>query len=187
MGRTVWAVRNVTSGISVSNRAERPSKVIPSLDGLLRQQSTITLRKCVLWYVESRRLGSAVSTVDGSTWRRHVWLSCNYSNKFKLNKFGFLLGCPCTWIVLCDTAINLHSQGQVSSKKYIKLMVGTPVAQWLRCCATNPKVAGSIPAGVIGFFIDMKSLRSHYGRGINPASNRNEYQEHFLGVKAASA
>ena len=27
---------------------------------------------------------------------------------------------------------------------------GTMVAQWLRCCATNRKVAGSIPAGVIG-------------------------------------
>ena len=29
------------------------------------------------------------------------------------------------------------------------------VAQWLRCCATNPKVAGSIPDGVIGIFIDI--------------------------------
>jgi len=29
---------------------------------------------------------------------------------------------------------------------------GTAVAQWLRGCATNRKVAGSIPAGVIGFF-----------------------------------
>jgi len=28
--------------------------------------------------------------------------------------------------------------------------LGTAVAQWLRCCATNRKVAGSIPAGVIG-------------------------------------
>ena len=27
--------------------------------------------------------------------------------------------------------------------------VGTAVAQWLRCCATNRKVAGSIPDGVI--------------------------------------
>ena len=35
--------------------------------------------------------------------------------------------------------------------------MGTTVAQWLRCCATNRKVAGSIPAGVIGFFIDTKS------------------------------
>jgi len=26
------------------------------------------------------------------------------------------------------------------------------VAQWLRFCATNRKVAGSIPAGVIGIF-----------------------------------
>jgi len=30
--------------------------------------------------------------------------------------------------------------------------MGTAVAQWLRCCATNPKVAGSIPDGVIGIF-----------------------------------
>jgi len=30
--------------------------------------------------------------------------------------------------------------------------MGTAVAQWLRCCATNWKVAGSIPAGVIGIF-----------------------------------
>jgi len=28
---------------------------------------------------------------------------------------------------------------------------GTAVAQWLRCCATNRKVAGSSPAGVSGF------------------------------------
>ena len=28
----------------------------------------------------------------------------------------------------------------------------TAVAQWLRCCATNRKVVGSIPAGVIGIF-----------------------------------
>ena len=29
---------------------------------------------------------------------------------------------------------------------------GTVVAQWLRCCSTNRKVAGSIPVGVIGMF-----------------------------------
>ena len=31
--------------------------------------------------------------------------------------------------------------------------VGTAVARWLRCCATNRKVAGSIPAGVTGIFL----------------------------------
>ena len=30
--------------------------------------------------------------------------------------------------------------------------IGTAVAQWLRCCATNRKVAGSIPDGVFGIF-----------------------------------
>ena len=43
------------------------------------------------------------------------------------------------------------------------------MAQWLRFCATDRKVAGSIPAGV------------------DSASNRNEYEEHFLGVQAAGA
>ena len=61
---------------------------------------------------------------------------------------------------------------------------GTAVAQWLRRCATNLKVAGSIPAGVSGFFIVIKSFRSHYGLGVDSASNRNEYQEYFLGVKS---
>jgi len=64
---------------------------------------------------------------------------------------------------------------------------GTAVAQWLRCCTTNQKVAGSIPAGVSGFSIDIKSFPSHYGPGIDPTSNRNEYQEHSLVVKAAGA
>ena len=48
---------------------------------------------------------------------------------------------------------------------------GTAVAQWLRCCATNWKVAGSIPTSVGGFFIDIKSFRSHYGPGVDSASN----------------
>ena len=69
----------------------------------------------------------------------------------------------------------------------IQITMGTAVAQWLRCCATNRKVAGSIPAGVGGFFIDIKSFRLHYGPGDDSASNRNVYQEYFLGVKAASA
>jgi hypothetical protein len=40
------------------------------------------------------------------------------------------------------------------TKYFSKLLVktGTAVAQWLRYCATNRKVAGSIPDGVIGIF-----------------------------------
>ena len=34
-------------------------------------------------------------------------------------------------------------------------------------------------------FIDIKFFRSHYDPEVDSASNRNEYQEYFLGVKAA--
>ena len=57
------------------------------------------------------------------------------------------------------------------------------MTKWLRCCATNRNVAGSTRVGVI----DIKSFRSHYGSGVDSVSNRCEYKEHFLGVKAAGA
>jgi hypothetical protein len=37
------------------------------------------------------------------------------------------------------------------------------------------------------YFIDIISFRLHYGPGVDPASNRNECQEYFLGVKAVGA
>jgi hypothetical protein len=40
---------------------------------------------------------------------------------------------------------------KIISQMY-SLTWGTAVVQWLRYCATNQKVAGSIPDGVIGFF-----------------------------------
>jgi len=66
---------------------------------------------------------------------------------------------------------------------YIYTLWVAAVAQWLKCCVTDRKVAGSIPDGVIGIFIDIKSFRSHYGPGVDTASNRNEFQEHFLESK----
>ena len=45
----------------------------------------------------------------------------------------------------------------------------------------------SIPASVSEFFIDIKSFRLHYDPGVDSASNKNEYQEHVLGVKTAGA
>ena len=56
---------------------------------------------------------------------------------------------------------------------------GTRRRIWLRHCATNRKVAGSIPDGVIGI-IHNPSGR-HYYPAVDSASNRNEYQEYFLG------
>jgi hypothetical protein len=36
-------------------------------------------------------------------------------------------------------------------------------------------------------FLLTQSFQPHYGHGADSASNRNEYQKYFLGVKAAGA
>ena len=46
------------------------------------------------------------------------------------------------------------------------------------------RCTNSIPDGVIGFFIDI-ILPAAQDSGVDSASNRNEYQEYFLGLKAA--
>ena len=46
------------------------------------------------------------------------------------------------------TCIDVRARVCVS----IYIYMGVGVAQWLRHCATYWKVAGSIPAGVIGIF-----------------------------------
>ena len=61
------------------------------------------------------------------------------------------------------------------------------MAQCLRCCATNREVTGSIPAGVSGNFHWHKILPIALWPWVDSSSNRNEYQDHFLGVKAAGA
>jgi hypothetical protein len=45
-----------------------------------------------------------------------------------------------------------EERGRLGSEHGACSTAGTAVAQWLRCCATNRKVAGSIPDGVIGVF-----------------------------------
>jgi hypothetical protein len=69
----------------------------------------------------------------------------------------------------------------VIKSEFVNIMACT-----LRHCATNRKVAGSILDGVTGIF-QWRSLRLHCGPEVDSASNRNEYQESFLGVKTAGA
>jgi hypothetical protein len=49
------------------------------------------------------------------------------------------------------------------------------------------KDAGSIPDGVIGIFHRHNPSDRTMALGVDSASNRNEYQEHFLVVKTAGA
>jgi len=57
----------------------------------------------------------------------------------------------------------------------------------VKCCATNRKVAGSIPDGVIGIFHRHNPSDRTMALGSTQPLNRNEYQEYFLGVKAVGA
>jgi len=54
-----------------------------------------------------------------------------------------------------ETLTNLSRKAEtvwLSMLLHVNYM-GTAVALWLRCCATNRKVTGSIPAGVIGILL----------------------------------
>ena len=70
------------------------------------------------------------------------------------------------WRVTSKNRINSNNllEGEFNP---VDISQGTALAQWLRCCATNRKVAGSIPASVSGFFIDIKSFRSNYGPAVD--------------------
>ena len=66
------------------------------------------------------------------------------------------------------------------------ITTSTRCSSWFRHCATSRKVSASIPDGINRIF-HWQSYRPHYGPWVDSASNRNEYQEYFLGVKAAGA
>jgi hypothetical protein len=61
------------------------------------------------------------------------------------------------------------------------------VAQWLSAVLQIGRSLIRSQMVSVEFFIDIKFFRSHYGPGVDSASNRNEYQEYFMGVKAAGA
>ena len=46
----------------------------------------------------------------------------------------------------------MHDKKALISNPTSRVHGRTAVAHWLKCCATNRKVAGSIPAGAIGIF-----------------------------------
>ena len=101
-------------------------------------------------------------------WFDPSWCHCIQEMIHQHNSFYY-------YINICYTTCFDHSSGhhQVSRRDY-RITEG--------CAHIWDPISG-----VIGFFIYINSFRSHYGPGVDSASNRNEYQEHFLGVKAAGA
>ena len=59
------------------------------------------------------------------------------------------------------------------------------VAQLVEAMRYKPEGRGFISLFCHWKFSLTQSFLPHYGPGVGSASNRNEYQEYFLGVKAA--
>ena len=76
----------------------------------------------------------------------YTWLLCCIACGDKWSLLFF-------WYFLEKKVIHTHTHTNIvyNFPPHWQLL-GTAVAQWLRCCATNQKVAGSIPDGAIGIF-----------------------------------
>ena len=61
------------------------------------------------------------------------------------------------------------------------------VAQVFEALRYKPEGSGLDSRWCLWNFSFTHSFRPHYGPGVDSASNRNECQDYFLGVKAAGA
>ena len=100
-----------------------------------------------------------------------------------------LLNTNCVLIFSATFVWNISHSKKNSARYYHRhiLLWTTRWRSWLRHSATNRKVACSIPDGVIGIFHWHNPSGRTMALGVDSASNRNEYQEYYLGVKAAGA
>jgi hypothetical protein len=105
--------------------------------------------------------GGVISTGCGKIWcSRHSFSTLYFYYCFPV----FLFHCPAHPLILHRYLFKWRS--------------------WMRHCTTSWKVAGSIPDDVTGIF----HWHNPSGRTVvSSTSNTNEYQEYFLGVKAAGA
>jgi hypothetical protein len=109
--------------------------------------------------------------------------------------------CNCQWVtdLHCGThnyfAVNkwkcnvwTHKQGQSAvTYGYLYQSVGTPWGSWLRHCATNWKVRGSIPDGVIGNFYWHNPTGRTLTLGSTQPAREKSTRNISLRVKAAGA
>jgi hypothetical protein len=84
------------------------------------------------------------------------------------------------WTEQKEETFSFHKSGKNCIDHL--LYRNTRWCRWLRYCATRLKATGFIPDDVTQN--PTQFFRPHYGPGFDSNSNRNEYQEFILGVKA---
>ena len=92
-------------------------------------------------------------------------------------KFTSLTVCPETSVMNCQSTLHNVPEERISHFSFQLVL--------LHFCAVLHIGRSLVRFQMVSLelFIDIKSFRSHYGPGVDSASNRNEYQEYFLGVK----
>ena len=140
----------------------------------------------MIWVANASPVGILYCFKIALTWGRNIHVGCW---KGKLIEYFGVISCwkesaPNIWDRMFEVTWHQSdvTKERIQPKPYwiVESNLGTTVAQWLRCCATNPKVTGSIPAGVIGIFHWHNPSDRTMALGSDSASNRSEYQKHFL-------
>jgi len=80
-----------------------------------------------------------------------------------------------------------HNKSKNKFPRSITVHLGHAVAQLVEALCYKPEGRGFDSRWCHWIFSLTQSFRTHYGPGVDSASNRNKYQECFLGVKAAGA
>jgi len=99
---------------------------------------------------------------------RNIWDKICREIKTHILCFAFFFGSRAIYVIMCRNVVEpvrpemtvrrtacCIPKATNTCSEYVIIIAsprGTAVSQWLRCCATNRKVAGSIPDGIIGIF-----------------------------------
>ena len=83
--------------------------------------------------------------------------------------------------------MTLKSTWECNTSRQFYTVGGHAVAQLVEALRYKPEGRGFDSRWCHWNFSLTYSFRPHYGPEVDSASNRNEYQEYFLGVKAAGA
>ena len=110
------------------------------------------VRATVGWYQSPHRVVQLHFT-DGAlemeSWQHNEYSRCIRNDGTKIR---WLRKLECRFSFNVSYSLKCANGEEASNFGRLLMVRGTAVAQWLRCCATIRKIAGSIPNGVIGIF-----------------------------------
>jgi len=91
--------------------------------------------------------------------------------------------------IISPSKKQVCNAGKTSEGNYLRVLcyMGHAVAQLVEALRYKAEGRGFDSRWYHWNFSLTQSFQPHYGPGVDSASNRNEYQEYFLGVNAAGA